>query len=278
LDGPEFAESALMAAAQLARRWEAEVDLVRVTAPILTSAPELHPNLGYEFTQQAQAAAQVYLDNLIAPLSGLTVHTHSLVGSPKEEIAELAGQLAADLIVMASHGRSGIARWLMGSTAEYVLRHAPCPVLLLRPSLPCSGHFEHILVPVDGSAASREVVMKIAPYLGAGGKVTVMRASGLTAREYTLLNNPDEITTYLVHLNQQIGKIAAPGLAVEHAVIDGEAVQSIVDYAQQHQCDLVAMSTHGRTGFRRFVLGSVTEKVSRQAPCPVLAFPQHPPP
>ena len=281
LDGSQFAESALGVTATLARRWQAEVDLVRVTAPILTSAPELYPSLGHEFTQQARDAAETYLKDLHGHFSGLIVHTHSLLGSPKEQIAALAQELPGDLIVMASHGRGGFTRWLMGSNAEYVLRHTPCPLLLMRPPSDaaeiCSGEFRNVLVPVDGSSAANEVVGKVAPYLAEGGKVTVLRASGLSARDYTLLNSPTEINVYLQHLEDQTRQIVAPGLTVEHAVVDGEAAETILHYAHEHHCDLIAMSTHGRTGFRRFVLGSVTEKLSRQAACPVLAFPTHPP-
>ena len=278
LDGSSDAESALGPGVALARRWQAELILIRVTAPLLTAAPELYPSLGHEFTQQARDAAEVYLKEVQARYPDLTSHLFGPIGSPKERIEAVAREAESDLIVMASHGRTGLARWLLGSTAEYVLRHSHCPVLLLRPDFDLSpGHeFGHVLVPVDGSEGAKQVVSQVAPYLKAGAQVTVLRASGLTARDYTMLNSPDEVTNYLAHLAEQLRHIDAAGFQTEHVVVDGVAADSIVAYAHKHQCDLIAMATHGRTGFRRFVLGSVTERVSRHAECPVLAFPQGP--
>lgn len=270
LDGSEFAETALPTARGLAGRLPGDLVLIRVTSPILTTAPELFPSLGHEFTEQARVAAQDYLQGLHDGPS------YSLVGSPKEQIVQAAMDHHADLIIMASHGRTGVARWLLGSTAEYVVRHTVCPVLLQRPhNVPRpAGDFRHVLVPVDGSTAAREVVDQVGPYLAPGGKVTIMRASGLSARDYALLNSPEEINTYLRHLEEQLLQIQPTGLKVEHQVVDGEAADSIIGFAHDHRCDLIAMSTHGRTGFRRFVLGSVTERVARHASCPVLACPQ----
>jgi len=280
LDGSEFAESAIETTAGLARRLSAELHLVRVTPPILSTAPELFPNLGHEFTQQAQAGAREYLESLAERFAGLECKTHTPLGSPKEMISQVALDEACRLVVMASHGRTGVARWLLGSTAEFVLRHVESAVLLLRPSAQPSpnGDFHHVLVPIDGSPSSREVLAKVGPFLGSGAKVSVMRATGLTARDYTLLNNPQEVKSYVTHLEEQLRHIDGYGLNLDYHVIDGEAADSIVHFAEQNGCDLIAMSTHGRTGFRRFILGSTTEKVARQAACPVLAFPIHPAP
>ncbi|MBN9420754.1 hypothetical protein ABS71_15730 [bacterium SCN 62-11] len=278
LDGSEFSETAIDTTAGLARRLNAELHLVRVTSPLLSTAPELFPNLGQEFTNQAQDGAREYLQGLAGRFAGVTTRLHTPLGNPKEVISQVAVEEACRLVVMASHGRTGVARWLLGSTAEFVLRHVESAVLLLRPSAMPSpnGDFHHVLVPVDGSAHSREVLAKVAPFLAEGAKVSVLRATGLTARDYTLLNNPQEVTSYVAHLKEQLGHLEGHGLNLEPQVIDGEAADSIVHFAEQNGCDLIAMSTHGRTGFRRFILGSTTEKVARQAACPVLAFPTHP--
>lgn len=278
LDGSEFSETAIDTTAALARRLNAELHLVRVTSPLLSTAPELFPNLGQEFTNQAQDGARDYLQSLAGRFAGVGLQLHTPLGNPKEVISQVAMEQACRLVVMASHGRTGVARWLLGSTAEFVLRHVESAVLLLRPQAMPSprGNFHHVLVPVDGSATSREVLAKVGPYLADGAKVSVLRATGLTARDYTLLNNAQEVTSYVQHLREQLGHLDAHGLKVEPQVIDGEAADSIVHFAEQNGCDLIAMSTHGRTGFRRFILGSTTEKVARQAACPVLAFPTHP--
>lgn len=280
LDGTEFSETAIETTVGLARRLGAELHLVRVVPPLLSTAPELFPNLGQEFTTQAQNEARAYLEGVRERFHGLQCQVHAPLGSPKEVLSQVALEQACRLVVMASHGRTGVARWLLGSTAEFVLRHVESAVLLLRPgALPsASGEFRHVLIPVDGSTSSREVLAKVGPYLAEGARVSVLRATGLTARDYTLLNNSQEVKTYVAHLQEQLRQLETHGLNLEHHVIDGEAADSIVHFAEQQHCDLIAMSTHGRTGFRRWVLGSTTEKIARQASCPVLAFPTHPAP
>ncbi|MBS2033799.1 universal stress protein [bacterium] len=275
LDGSEFSETAIETTVGLAKRLGAELHVVRVVPPLLSTAPELFPNLGQEFTQQSQAEAQTYLESLLPRFAGLKCQIHAPLGSPKEVISQLAQDQACRLVVMASHGRTGVARWLMGSTAEFVLRHVESTTLLLRPgALPSpSGEFQNVLVPVDGSASSRQVLGKLAPYLATGARVSVLRATGLTARDYTLLNSPQEVKSYVSHLEDQLRELDSHGLKLDYHVNDGEAADSIVHFAEQHHCDLIVMSTHGRTGFRRWILGSTTEKVARQAACPVLAFP-----
>ncbi|MFN8612782.1 MAG: universal stress protein [Vulcanimicrobiota bacterium] len=280
LDGSEFSETAIDTTVALARRLGAELHVVRVVPLLLSTAPELFPNLGQEFTQQSQADALAYLEALRPRFQDLTFHLHAPLGSAKEVISQLAADQACRLVVMASHGRTGVTRWLLGSTAEYVLRHVDSAVLLLRPNaLPAGdGDFRHVLVPVDGSASSREVLGKIGPYLADGARVSVLRATGLTARDYTLLNNTQEVKNYVSHLEAQLRQLDGHGLDLDYHVIDGEASDSIVHFAEQHHCDLIVMSTHGRTGVRRWILGSTTEKVARQAACPVLAFPALPAP
>src|SRR5690349_971049 len=123
LDGSEFSETAIDTTAGLARRLAAELHLVRVTPPLLSTAPELFPNLGHEFTQQAQQGAVEYLEGVRARFPGVVLNLHTPLGSPKEMISHVAVEQACRLVVMASHGRTGMARWLLGSTAEFVLRH-----------------------------------------------------------------------------------------------------------------------------------------------------------
>lgn len=275
LDGSQFSETAIETTAGLARRLQAQLHIIQVVPPLLTTTPELFPYLDQELSQQIQAEVHHYLEGLLPRFSGIDYQLHNPIGSPRELITQTAQEQGCRLVVMASHGRTGMARWLLGSTAEYVLRHVESSVLLLRPhALPSiDGNFKRVLIPIDGSPAAQEVIAKIGPYLAANAQVTVMRATGLSARDYTLLDNPHEIERYIQHLQDQLKQLDNHGITLEHQVVDGQAADSILQLAEQKQCDLIALSTHGRSGFRRFILGSVTEKVARQAACPVLAFP-----
>ena len=219
------------------------------------------------------SAAEESLADLETRFGELPVKSLCTVGSPADEIAQTAAREHCQLIVMASHGRTGPARWLLGSVAEGVLRQTRCPILLLRPAPTQASIFHHILVPVDGSEASQRVVHSLAPYLAVGGKVTMLRSSGTTLYNSAVEIKSDAVQEYLDGLEKELRRIQVEGVDLKVKAVDGEAAEAILTFAKDHQCDLIAMSTHGRSGFRRFWLGSVTEKVARNATCPVLAFP-----
>ncbi|MEW6278156.1 MAG: universal stress protein [Candidatus Eremiobacterota bacterium] len=269
LDGSALSETALPVARALAERWKAEVLLARVVDPFVAAAPGVLPSLAVRMNSVEQEAAARYLDGIRFPGS-VTRHA---TGSPREALVRLAAEEGADLVVMASHGRSGLKRWLLGSVAEAVLRESPCPVLLVRPSRRSEDGFRHILVPVDGSEPSLAVLQRLAPYLAAGGRVTLLRASDLVIHDSAQLLAPAVREAYLRSLELDLQQQKLEGVEVDPRVLDGEAADAILTLAEEVGCDLIAMSSHGRTGLKRLVLGSVAEKVARHAPCPVLVFP-----
>lgn len=144
LDGSELAEVALPHAISLAKQSGAEVILLRVLEPLAPGAamgqesiyiePEFWRRLQQEYLDEARA----YLDRVAARLSadGLSARTEIRRGSPAEMIIDTARELHADAIVMATHGRSGIGRWMLGSVADRVVRASHLPVLLIRPEKP----------------------------------------------------------------------------------------------------------------------------------------------
>lgn len=133
LDGSEFAEHALTYAEDLARKYGSELILVRACyAPVAMLGPGDMATLptppNYE-----EDAAKLYLSRLQQRVQGdgLSCRTVGLVGDPSEGVIETSASENADLIVVSSHGRSGFKRFLMGSVAERIARHAPCPVLII---------------------------------------------------------------------------------------------------------------------------------------------------
>ncbi|MEW6283426.1 MAG: universal stress protein, partial [Candidatus Eremiobacterota bacterium] len=175
-----------------------------------------------------------------------------------------------DLIVMASHGRTGPGRWLLGSVAEAVLREAPCPVLLVREALPVPLEgFHRILVALDGSERSLEVVPKVAALAAEGARAELLRASDLDALPLSM----QEREVVLNALREELDGVTVPGLAVQRRVEDSSPAAAILAVAEREKCDLIAMTSHGRTGAARVLLGSVAERVARHAPCPVLIVP-----
>ena len=281
LDGSELAERALQPALTLAERDDAELVFLRVCVPEKMLVPDAHVAGGYNLLwpeqslAQARVEAQAYLTALRRAQVPAEVHARLEVAEDgvAEAIVDTAADSQADLIVISSHGYSGVTRWVLGSIAERVLDAAPCPVLLLRWPKPIS----HLLVPLDGSELSEralEPALNVAAGLGA--RVTLLRAiAPVTAAEKDRLDGLERgLGERLVEESHQHaeeylrGLLAArrtTGVEIDTVVAYEPAVEAILGYAEAHAVDLVAMSTHGRTGLRRWVYGSVTAKVLHHA-------------
>lgn len=269
LDGTEVSESALECARELSQRCHASLMLVRIVEHLGELAPAMPPELLPELQRKAEARALNYLEDRAARLAPLSVELYHPTGSARDEIARLAELHQCDLIMMASHGRDGAQHLLLGSVAEGLLRQSPCPVLLVRPQARARSQFAHILVPVDGSTASLSVLEKLPPLLAPGGKVTLLQSSGVSLYP-NYEHKAGLVEEYLQRAEARLRLVTHADLPLEVVVLEGQPVSDILGWSAENNCDLIAMTTHGRTGFRRFWLGSVTEKVARQAPCHVL--------
>ncbi|MFQ5802554.1 MAG: universal stress protein [Candidatus Methylomirabilales bacterium] len=204
-----------------------------------------------------------------------------IVGEPTPGIARAAKLSGADLILMATQGRTGLAHLLMGSVTEAVLRTVPVPVLALR-----QGHEEGPLTTVQRIlwATDLSPVSEVAwPY--------VLKLADLLAAEVILLHavRPAELAgladhpvppptgwmeRYLASLEQELERrqraIEALGLRARRKIVVGVPAEVIVGEAQGEQADLIVMGTRGRSGLSHVLLGSVAEAVIRKAACPVL--------
>lgn len=213
---------------------------------------------------------------------------HAVKGRPFEEICRLARELEIDLIVTATHGRTGFKHLALGSVAERVVRHAECPVLVVRPkSVPGrlrKPTFKKILVPVDFSACSAKgLVYAKAIAQEFGSRLMLVNSVDLhyynTNPEYVLYDFPPLLAASEKAARDQMGELVArcerDGVAVEHSLENGHAGEQICLRAQDPGVELIITSTHGRTGLKHVLLGSTAEYVVRHAPCPVLVVPSH---
>lgn len=271
LDGSDTSEIALPCALHIAQAHAATVILARIVEHLGDSAPGLPLEVLPELQRKAETRALNYLETRSARFAPLPVVICNPIGSPRDEIGRLAESHQCDLIVMASHAHDGLQHWLLGSVAEGVLRQSPCPVLLVRPQAPPAAQFKRILVPVDGSAASFSILEKLPALLAPGGRITLMQSSGISLYP-NYAHKADLIEEHLRSAEARLKLMQQPGLPIEVVVLEGSPVEDILGWAEQNQCDLIAMTTHGRSGFRRFWLGSVCEKVARQAACHVLVY------
>lgn len=274
LDGSLLAESALQLAAGLARAREGEILIVRVIDP---HAPLPAGPLGLvsRYRDSEREAAVDDLERVTRQLTRWGLHgtTRLAWGQPVAQIVRVAREEQATLIVMASHGRSGPGRWLLGSVTEGVLRLSPCPVLIGRGSLHHEfAGFRQVVVPLDGSQNAAEVLPAVQPYLHREARGTLVRSSDDLVRQSALRLDEQAYRAYQATLQAELTR-ALPPDSWRWEVLDCPPAEAILRVAEADQADLIAMSTHGRTGFHRLLLGSVTERVARHAPCSVLAFP-----
>lgn len=267
LDGSKDAERALPLAETLAQRWQAQLLLVRVIEPYL-APPDMMPDLADRVREWSREGPLVYLRQFHERLG---VPTRHLIreGHASYELAEAAREEQADLIVMATREHSAAGRFLMGSAVQGTLRLAPCPVLLLRDSAPTS--FERILVPLDGSEEAMKALPLVALFASPGARVTLLRATEASS----LPLRPGEREAMLNGMITELEQVDLPGFEVVRRVEDTTPGAAILDRAESDRSDLIVMTSHGRSGLSRWLLGSVAEKVAWHAPCPVLILPVH---
>jgi nucleotide-binding universal stress UspA family protein len=200
-------------------------------------------------------------------------------GIPATAIVNYAGSLGADLIVMGTHGRGGMAHLLLGSVAERVVRTALCPVLTIREAR--QRTVQQILVPTDFSQtsdAALDYAYLLAERFGASLQLLHVVddpfiTEGLTPEAY-IAEAPTVRTALLRNAQARLAHRVVPShaaaLRIDREVLFGNGARTIAEYAAARGVDLIVMGTHGRSGVAHFVIGSVAERLVRTAPCPVL--------
>ena len=289
LDGSKVAESALPYARLLAQKLGCDVELLQVIDPAADVGGSAG-RTGENPEEQAGRSADRYLSEIAGSFAHSRARVQVRHGIASEVIIETAGRHPETLIVMASHGRSGIGRWLLGSVAEKVLRAGISPLLLVRASdaAPASPQaaLHSIVVPLDGSKLAEaaldpalelvrslqiELVLASAYEIPATayyrGDDDVRAAAFIPTRDELVEAMSRETRTYL---DAKVKEVSAQAPAVRGELLEGPAAERIIDLARRTKGSLIAMCTHGRSGLRRWVLGSVTEKVARHAESPVL--------
>jgi nucleotide-binding universal stress UspA family protein len=198
-------------------------------------------------------------------------------------IVSRAVGLSADLIVMGTHGRTGMKRWFAGSVAERVLRTAPCPVMVVPPrdAVPTSTvSFKHIVAAIDFSESSLAALrwaLSLAEeadaHLWLVYTIEVppeLRASAVVTDEEIDELNASARADALSRLRSLIPEQAAGFCSIETATATGEAAHAILRFAAEHDADLIVMGAQGHRAVDRFIFGSKTRDVLGGATCPVL--------
>jgi len=271
LDGSELAEEVLDPVARLLLREDAELILLRA----------IEPRRGEDERQlhERRDGARAALARVEERLSGQGARCRSLVedGDPADVILTVASRERPALVAMTTHGRSGLSRWVRGSVAERVLRRCPTPLLLARPRGEDAEpmRFARLLVPLDGSDRGNEVLPMVADLASRHGAPVVLLKVGFVEPapvDFPMQTVPppqvteEELAAAVEPARRQL---EAAGVTVRVQSSWGLPAGEIID-ASQEPGTLLVMTTHGRSGLDRWLLGSVAEKVLRHSTCPVL--------
>jgi nucleotide-binding universal stress UspA family protein len=285
LDGSKVAEQVLPYARFLAKALAIPVELLGVVDPetlVAFSNPGQGRHLDTLVAETTSRTAQ-YLEATARSFAGAQVKCSVAKGKPEDVVMEKAAADKNTLIVMATHGRSGIQRWLLGSVADKVLHGATNHLFLVRASdqgkTDGEAALQTAIVPLDGSALAEQVL----PYVldltkKIKLKVVLMRSYALptavTAEDYgfysaDLLDHLEaEARDYLAG---KVNEVKQKGVDDVAPVVNvGYGAEEIITLARNTSDNFIAMCTHGRSGIQRWVLGSVTERVVRHSGDPVL--------
>lgn len=293
LDGSARAEQALPVAARLARAPGGSIVLMRVA--------KLPMDYGGGFTQTPLLTEQIietelddvdeYLKAIATSdtLTGITIKTEAMFGQPLQDLLGVAETRRADLIVMCSHGRTGLKRWALGSVAQGLAHQCPVPLLVLREGGRISAlsgeettHPLRALVALDGSPFAETALAPAANLVAAlaAPNAGVLHLTRVVTGESEELQQ--QVTTYMANVTERLQqKLRDLNLSITWSLLrDVDVAGAIVDMAEHGEggaraegiggCDLIAMSTHGRGGLERLMMGSVTERVLHSTRLPML--------
>src|SRR5918997_207982 len=288
-DGSEEAELAATTAANLARKTGSELHVVHVFGiapvgpPVYPEATDLQGEALVEEAeeriseQRAREVLEVEVEK-VRSAGGTVVEAHLIEGRTAPEIVGLAEQIGAGLIVMGSRGHGGIRRALTGSVSDSVVRHAHCPVLVVR-----DGERERdylpgrILLAVDGSeeaSAAARTAVDLADrmdselhvvYVGEVRPVYHPERRGYLARYEEIQDEARQL------LEEQVDEVKSAGGTVTRAHLRlGHPDEEIVGLGEEIGADLIVTGSRGLGGMRRVLMGTTSDSIVRHAHCPVM--------
>jgi nucleotide-binding universal stress UspA family protein len=273
-DGSAAADAATETALSLARRFDASLHAINVVE--LGGSPiDADSEVTAEVTRRGEETLATLRDRAADVGVSATTRVRETADPVHQTIVDYARDHDVDLIVMGTHGRTGLNRLVLGSVTERTLRTSPIPVLTVHEDTVLDSDFERVLVPTDGSDAANVAAdhgIRIAEATDAA--IHVVHVVNLTSVSGEF--GSAEVLKALEDAGQQavddvIGRAEDAGLrSVEASVLSGTPARAIMDYADERDIDVIAMGTHGRTGLERYLLGSVTEKIVRITDVPVL--------
>jgi nucleotide-binding universal stress UspA family protein len=266
-DGSPDSEGALAAVLQLAQTTGSKIFLLEVLyflAGYELQSPDtlMPPAVNLELMQAQETAVKERLERLKAEAAkqGVTLSTRTRTSSSAYEgIMEEAQELTPDLIIMGRHGYTGLTRLLMGSTTARVIGHSPCHVLVVPQGV--SLNFQRLLVASDGSPFSAAAWQEA---------LTLAQAMGSAMVAVSVATDDRDIPAATQTVQKLEQAAAKQGLTLDTLIPMGRPDEAIINAAIFKEASLIVVGSHGRTGLKRLLMGSVAERVIGHAKCPVL--------
>ncbi len=292
LDGSQLAELTLPSVELMAARLGSEITVLHVDKTAEDSSRNIHQSYLDKTIEGIKSGIQKYRKG--QETGEIKVQAVNVVGDPAEVIVDYADKNDIRLIIMATHGRSGLTRWMLGSVAERVVRATHKPVLLVRVRRPrddvSPGHFPSkgtLLVCLDGSPESECILPHAEELATRLRNLELVLFEALPTGHFTVIpGGYDKVA----HLEEQmaVDRVAAEdylgrivdglkkkGIDARFEVRFGNDAEEIILFADELRADAVAMSTHGRSGIARWALGSVADRVLRRGNTPLLLVRPH---
>lgn len=274
VDGSPGADTAIQHAREVADRFDSSVHVLNVANTNRDSVTVV----GTEVVDALEREGEQIVEEVATDLrdAGLDCRTEVIQGDPAATIADYAESKGIDLVVMPTHGRSGISRYLLGSVTEKVVRLSAVPVVTVRmEEARAPFPYENVLLATDGSEAARRAADRasaLADELGAIlHVVSVVEEGSLGIDVRSEISDADlrKLAEDAVSEAAAVARESGVENVIER-IESGTPARKISDYVEDEDVDLVVMGTTGRRESDRILLGSVTEKVIRSSPVPVM--------
>ncbi len=260
-DGSIFSEGAEREAIEFAKRCSSKLYAISV----LESNPE-YETIGMDVSDKEEAEARGYLDAVKARALQEGINCETMLYRDVEayrHIVEEAAERHIDTIVIGRRGRKGLAKLLMGEDAAKVIGHAHCKVLVVPKA--AKIEYKNILIATDGSKHGESAAFEA---------INISKRCGSAVTVISVSSSGDELQEAKTNVARVVETARKQGISVEALTPIGRPYETIVETAGGRSIDLIVMGTYGKTGFKKLLMGSATEKVIGLAGCAVLVVPE----